>query len=162
MNISIVEGSMGVRVGGGGMEGEQGHWQAGQGDKERRGGDEGAGLAQRDPEGEMGGRADKDRGETGREEVASCVTTDSLLGESGTEGGALPMGEEGTGERDVVVGSDWSGTMEEGSEVAGSTSCEGFGVGEGGAEVGVGDRGKGEVMRGIGEDGWGEKGKVGD
>lgn len=68
-------------------------------------------------------------------------------------------------------------------EVFGS-ACEGFGVsevnvGEVGAEVGeVGtdvaeegmgggefaadEKGKGEVMRGIGEDGWGENGKAGD
>ena len=56
-------------------------------------------------------------------------------------------------------------------EVFGS-ACGGFGVGlarvgEVGAEVGEGgkgggEEGKGEVMRGIGEDGWGEKGKVGD
>ena len=38
-------------------------------------------------------------------------------------------------------------------------------VGEDGTEVAeqrMGDRGNGEVMRGIGEDGWGEKGKTGD
>lgn len=49
-------------------EGAKVHWQAGQGDRERRGGEEGVGLVQRDPEGEKGATADKERGETGREE----------------------------------------------------------------------------------------------
>lgn len=61
------------------MEGAQEHWQTGQGDRERRGGEEGLGLGQRDPEGETGGRADKERGEIGREGEASWVTKDSLL-----------------------------------------------------------------------------------
>lgn len=61
------------------MEGAPVHWQAGQGDRERTGGEEGVGLGQRDPEGETGGR--EERGETGREEEASWVlaATDSLL-----------------------------------------------------------------------------------
>lgn len=54
------------------------------------------------------------------------------------------------------------------------SACEVFGgsVGEdgtdvaeegmGGGELAGGEEGKGEVMRGIGEGGWGEKGKVGD
>lgn len=75
-------------MGGGGIEA---HWQVGQGDRERGGGEEGLGLGQRDPEGETGGRADKERGETGREE-------DSLLGETAKEGEALPEGEQGMGE----------------------------------------------------------------
>lgn len=67
-----------------------------------------------------------------------------------------------------------------GEEVFGSEGFKGFGMGmvnldEGGAEVGehgndgrrndklaAGEEGEGEVMRGMGEDGWGEKGKVGD
>lgn len=32
----------------------------------------------------------------------------------------------------------------------------------GGGELAADEGGNGEVMRGIGEDGWGEKGKVGD
>lgn len=68
-------------------------------------------------------------------------------------------------------------------EVFGS-ACEGFGVSEvsvgevgtevgevgtdvaeegmGGGELVADEKGKGEVMRGIGEDGWGENGKAGD
>lgn len=88
------------------MEGAQEHWQTGQGDRERRGGEEGLGLGQRDPEGETRGRADKERGETGREEEASWVTKDSLLGEAVMEGEALPEGEEGIGETGTVMDSD--------------------------------------------------------
>lgn len=54
------------------MECEQVHWHAGQGERERRGGEEGLGLGQADPDGETW------RGETGRERGA---THDSLLGE---------------------------------------------------------------------------------
>lgn len=43
----------------------------------------------------MGGRVEKEKGETGRQEEASWVTKDSLLGEVITEGKALPEGEEG-------------------------------------------------------------------
>lgn len=75
------------------MEGAQVHWQAGQGDKERRGGEEGLGLRQKDPDGEMG--VDKERGERGRQEEASWVTKDSLLGEVITDSMVLPEGEEG-------------------------------------------------------------------
>lgn len=108
---------MRVRVGGGGIEGAQVHWQAGQGDRERRGGEDGLGLGQRDPEGETGGRVDKKRGETGREEEASWVTEDSLLGEAVTEGEALPEGEEGMRETGMVMGSDWLEAIEEGTGV---------------------------------------------
>lgn len=76
------------------MEGAQVHWQAGQGDKERRGGEEGLRVGQRDPEGETGGRVDKERGETGRKPKASWVTKDSLLGEAVTDGEVVPEGEE--------------------------------------------------------------------
>lgn len=155
------------------MKGAQVHWQAGQGDREMRGGEEELGLGQRDPEGEARGRVDKERGETGREEEASRVTKDSLLGEAG-----------------MMMGSGWLGPIEEGGRlrsvgvVAVSEGGAGFGVGvvsvgevetevgevgteeaeEGtvGGELAVGEGGKGEVMRGIGEDGWGEKGKAGD
>lgn len=92
--------------------GAQVHWQTGQGDRERRGGDEGLGLGQRDPEGEMGGRVDKDRGETGREEEASWATTDSLLCEAATEGKAVSEVEIGSG-----TGSDRLGATEEGAGV---------------------------------------------
>lgn len=79
INISIVEGSMRALLGVGGMSGANVHWQAGQGDRERRGGEQGVGLGQRDPEGETGGRLDMERGETEREREASWVTADSLL-----------------------------------------------------------------------------------
>lgn len=62
---------------------------------------------QRDPEGETGGRVDKERGETGREPKASGVTKDSLLGEATTEGEALPEGEEWMDETGMVMDSDW-------------------------------------------------------
>lgn len=66
-----MEGSTRAAEADGEMEGAKVHWQAGQGDRERRGGEEGVGLVQRDPEGETGGTADKERGETGREEGAA-------------------------------------------------------------------------------------------
>lgn len=185
------------------MEGAQVHWQVGQGDKERRGGEEELGLGQRDPEGERGGRFDKERGETGREPKASWVTTDSLLGEAVTKGEVLPEGEEQMGETGMVMDSDWLCPIQEGVrlrlvgvvtfgvaierqvelEVAPSkvrefgAACEASGIvvfreGEDGAEVSeeelgggefaADEGGTGEVMRGIGEVGWGENGKAGD
>lgn len=87
------------------MDGAQVHWQAGQGDKERRGGEEGLGLGQRDPEGEVRGRVDRDRGDTGREPPTTWVTTDSLLGEVVTEAEVLLVGEEVI--VCMVVDSDW-------------------------------------------------------
>lgn len=96
------------------MEGAQVHWQAGQGDKDRRGGEEELGLGQRDPEGERGGRLDKERGDTGREPKARGVTTDSLLGEAVIEGEFLPEGEEQMGEAGTVMDSDWLGPIEQG------------------------------------------------
>lgn len=56
----------------------------GQGERERRSGEGGLGL------GEMGGRIDKESGDTGQEEEASWVTKDSLLGEAVTEGETVP------------------------------------------------------------------------
>lgn len=116
MNNSIVEGLTGVRVGGGGMEWGQIHWQVGHGDRERRGGEEGLGLGHREPEGETRGRADKETGETGREGKASWVAKDSLLGDL-LEGEALPEVEERMGETGLVVGSDGLGAIEEGTGV---------------------------------------------
>lgn len=78
------------------MEGAQVHWHAGQGDNERRGGEEGVGLVQRDPEGEVGVRVEKETGETEQELKVSWVTKDSLLGEAVTEG-----------EVDLAKDSDW-------------------------------------------------------
>lgn len=100
-------------------EGEQVHWQAGQGDRDRRGGEEGLGLGQRDPEGEMGGRVDKERGETGRVEAASWVPKDSPLGEAVTEGEALLDGEEGMGETGMVMDSVKLGAADEGTKLVG-------------------------------------------
>lgn len=117
MNISILEGSIGVGVGGVGMEGGQVRWQAGQGDRERRGGEEGLGLGHLDPEGDTGGRVDKERGETGREGKATWVTKESLLGDAVTEGEALPEDEEGMVETGMVMGSDRLGAIEEGTKV---------------------------------------------
>lgn len=176
------------------MEGAHVHWQAGQGERERRGGEEGPGLLQRDPEGDIAGRVATERGEMGR------VHKDSRLAEALTGGEVLPDGkEEEMDEMGMVVGSDVHGVSVEdvfaGSEVAvwqevwaevnaetvreelAGSVCKGgegdaFGMGESGTEVekkGMGEeesaagvKGKGEVMRGIGEGGWGEKGKVED
>lgn len=68
------------------------HWQKGQGDRERRGGEEGPGLGQRDPEGEIGGRVHTDRGETGRDEDDGWATKDSLLAESLRDGDRMVTG----------------------------------------------------------------------
>lgn len=103
-------------MGGGLTTGAQVHWQTGQGERERRGGDEGLGLGQRDPEGETGGRVDKERGETGREEEeASWASKDSLLGEAVREGEVMPGGEE-------MMGSDRFGATEEGLRSLGAVS----------------------------------------
>lgn len=113
-----MEGSVWVCIGGGGIEGAQVDWQAGQGDRERRGGEEGLGLGHRDPEGEMGGRVEWERGETGREEEASWVTKDSLLGDAVAEGNALSEVEEGVVGTGMVRDSDRLGAIEEGARVA--------------------------------------------
>lgn len=167
------------------MDGAQVHWHAGQGDKERRGGEEGVGLGQQEPVGEVSGRVDKDRGETGREPQISWVARESLL--------KVKLVSE-----DVTVGvvGDCDGPIGEGARVsfghvAGSETepetaeAEGFGsasgeartaqvsasVGDGadakGEGVGgglkeMGEEGSGDVIRGIGEDGWGEYGEAGD
>lgn len=57
------------------MEGAQVHWQSGQGDKEGGGGEEGLGLGQQEPEGEVGGRT-----ETGQEPNTSGAETHTLGG----------------------------------------------------------------------------------
>lgn len=54
----------------------------------------------------MGGRVDKERGETGREGEASGVTEDSLVGDRVTEGEAMSEGEEGVEETGMVRGSE--------------------------------------------------------
>lgn len=46
MNISMLDASLRVRAGGGVTEGAHLHWQTGQGDRERRGGEGGLGLEQ--------------------------------------------------------------------------------------------------------------------
>lgn len=91
MNSSILEGSERVRAGGGLTDVIHLHWQTGQGDKERRGGEEGLGLGQRDPEGEKLGRVHTERGETGRDEEFSWAIRESLLAESMTEGERMVM-----------------------------------------------------------------------
>lgn len=181
-NISNAEGSMGLGDGDGGMGCRQVQWQAGQGDRERRGGEEGPGLGQRDPEGETRGRGDKERGETGREEAeASWLIEGEALseGEEGMGGTGMAMGsdrlKEGTKvwSEGVVAVSEGAAVSQERSEVDLSeevfVSARGVGEGSDGSEKGKGDGGlaageggKGEVMRRIGEDGWGEKGKAGD
>lgn len=55
----------------------------------------------------MGGRVDKERGETGREPKASWVTRDSLLVEAVTQGEVLPEGEEWMCETGMMMYSDW-------------------------------------------------------
>lgn len=112
-----MEESLWVLVTAGLTEGEQVHWQAGQGDRERRGGEEGLGLGQCDPEGDTGGRVDKEIGETERVEAASWVPKDSLLRETVTEGEALPDGEEGMGETGVVM--VWLEVADEGTRLVG-------------------------------------------
>lgn len=81
------------------MEGGQVHWQAGQGDREQRGGEEGLGLGQ------------------WREEAASWVTKGSLHGDAVTEGKALSKGEKGMGETGIMRDSDRLGAIEEGTRV---------------------------------------------
>lgn len=171
-------------VGGRETEGAQVHWHAGQGDKERRGGEEGVGLGQREPVGEVSGRGDKDRGETGRELQIICAGRESLLTEAVTSAEVELVGEEVT----AIVEGDCNGLIGEGvrallGDAAGSETepemaeAEEFGSTSGEAEVtsvsasfsGVGggvkemgEAGSGEVMRGIGEVGWGEYGWTGD
>jgi len=62
------------------MDGAKINWQAGQGDRGRRGGEEGVGLGQHDPEAETEGRVEMERGEAGGEEEVGRVTRDSFLG----------------------------------------------------------------------------------
>lgn len=159
------------------MEGAHVHWQAGQGERERRGGEEGPGLLQRDPLGDIAGRVATERGETGR------VPKDSRLPEALTEGEVLPDGkEEEMDETGMVVGSDVLGVSVEDTvagsegvavwqevwsevhantvreELAGSV-CEGgeddaFGVGESGTEAekkGVGEEELAAGVKGKGE-----------
>lgn len=173
-------------------DGAQVHWHAGQGDKERRGGEEGVGLGQRDPAGEVSGRVDKDRGETGREPQTSWVARESLLREAVTGTEVELVGEDVT----VSAVGDCDGPIGEGVRVAlrgaavsetvpveakakefGSASREAGiasvsasvgdgadakGEGVGGGVNEMGEKGSGDVMRGIGEDGWGEYGGAGD
>lgn len=81
----------------------------------------------------------------GRSEVDLGTVRDEVYGSKGCEGfgrGMVNMGEVGT-----EVGED-------GTDVADG--------GTGNEELAAGEEGKGEVMRGMGDDGWGEKGKVED
>lgn len=91
-------------------DGAQVHWHAGQGDKERRGGEEGVGLGQRGPAGELSGRVDKDRGETGRELQTSWVGRESWLTEAVTSAEVESVAEEVT----VSVAGDCDGPIGEG------------------------------------------------
>lgn len=174
------------------MDGAQVHWHAGQGDKERRGGEGGVGLGQREPVGEVSGRVDKDRGETGREPQISWVARESLLREAvtGTEVKLVsedvtvgvvgdcdgPIGEGARVSFGHVAGSE---TEPEAAEAEGCGSASGEagiaqvsvsvgdgadakGEGVGGGLKEMGEEGSGDVMRGIGEDGWGEYGEAGD
>lgn len=86
------------------------HWHAGQGERGRGVGEDGQGLAERDPEGDTFGRVTTERGET-PPEVGSRVGKDSQLGEAVTEGDILPEAEVETG---MVIGSDALGAREEG------------------------------------------------
>lgn len=169
-------------------DGAQVHWHAGQGDKERRGGEEGVGLGQREPVGEVSGKVDKDRGETGRKPLISWVARESLLREAVTGTEVKLVGEDVTvsvaGDCDGPIGEDvrvslWdaagSETEAEMAEVEefGSASSEAGiesvgdgadakGEGVGGGVKEMGEVGSGDVMRGIGEDGWGEYGGAED
>lgn len=167
MSISMVEGS--VCLGAAAAMGRaQVHWQAGQGDKQGGGGDEGPRLGQRGPEGEAAGST-----ETGREPNASgAAPAASGLGGSGKRGsGVSPLGHKAS-----------EGPPEQVREQAGSV-CEESGVtefkaGEAGGEsradvtdvreeemsreeVSANGEATGEVIRGIGEGGCGEKDRAG-
>lgn len=172
------------------MDGAQVHWHAGQGDKERKGGEEGVGLGQREPAGEVSGKVDKDRGETGREPQISWVARESLLREAVTGSEVKLVGEDVTvgvvGDRDGPIGvgvrvslGGVAGSEPEMAEAKefGSASGEAgiasvsasvgdgagaIGEGVGGGVKDMGEKGSGDVMRGIGEDGWGEYGGAGD
>lgn len=170
------------------MVGAQVHWHAGQGDKERRGGEEGVGLGQREPAGEVSGRVDKERGETGREPQSGWVTRESLLtevevvlvgeevtscavancdGPVGEDVGLSAVGAAGSDRVPEMAGAEEFGSA---SGEAGVTSVSALvgdgadakGEGVGGGVKEVGEQGRGEVMSGIGEDGWGEYGGAGD
>lgn len=88
MSISMVEGAACLGAGGG-TGGAQVHWQRGQGDKEGGGGEEGLGLGQQDPEGDVGGRT-----ETGREPDRSGAGAGA---ETGRLGGSTQKGKSETG-----------------------------------------------------------------
>lgn len=124
--------------GGAGTDGAQVHWHAGQGDKARRGGEEGAGLGQREPAGGVSGRVDKDRGETGREPQTSWVARESLLREAVTGAEVMLVGEEvaasvvadcdgpiGEGVRLSLAGVEGSETAPEMAEAEESGSASG-------------------------------------
>lgn len=78
---------------GGGLGGA--HWQEGQGERGRRGGEVGQGLSERDPEADTAGRVTTDTGDT-RPEGGSCAVKDSPLGEVVTGGDILLEGEVAT------------------------------------------------------------------
>lgn len=96
------------------MDGAQVQWHAGQGDKARRGGEEGAGLGQREPAGEVSGSVGKDRGETGREPQPSWVARESLLSEAATGAALVLVGEEVA----VSAVADCDGPMGEGARLS--------------------------------------------
>lgn len=148
--------------GGAGTDGAQEHWHAGQGDKARRGGEEGPGLGQREPAGEVSSRVDKDRGEAGREPQTSWVARESLLREAVTGAEVVLVGEEvavsvvadcdgpiGEGVRLSLVGVAGSETAQEMAEAEefGSASGE-AGVASVSASVGDGADAKGEGVGG--------------
>lgn len=162
------------------MGGAHVHWHAGQGDKERSGGEEGVGLGQQEPTGEVSGRVDKDRGETGRELQTSWVEAVTsveveLVGEEVTGGvewdceGVGPLLGDAAGsetEQERAEGEEFGSTSGEAKVTSVSTSmgdgADAKGEGVGGGEKEMGEEGSGEVMRGIGEVGWGEYGRTGE
>lgn len=112
---------------GAGMEAAQVHWQTGQGDKDGGGGDEG-----------LGGR-------TGQEPNTSGAGAETeALGGSAEKGSRLKV---------EALGQTGCGCGESGVTEAGRGSEEETSSGELAAHVGA----KGEVMRGMGEGGCGEK-----
>lgn len=76
---------------GGGLGGA--HWHEGQGERGRRGGEDGQGLSERDPEVDAVGRVTTDRGET-LPEVGSCAVNDSPLGDVVTGGAEVELSTE--------------------------------------------------------------------
>lgn len=148
------------------MEGAQVHWQTGQEDKEGGGGEEGLGLGQPEPEGEVGGWT-----EAGREPNASRAGAETATpGGSRVRGGGVSSPLKALSAADSArqqfasVCEESGVTRLKAGEAGGDSSPDVTDGREGemsGEELPAGVEGKGEVMRGIGEGGCGEKERAG-